>query len=58
MHKTSSISTDRKFFSEVDPDLDKYEDVVLFPEKLAIANKVLRTKEIPKEMRPKVSAEK
>lgn len=58
MQKTSSNSTDRKFYSVVDPELDKYEGVVLFPDKLAIANEVLRTKKIPEEMRPKVPTEK
>ncbi|MEO6282517.1 MAG: hypothetical protein ABIN80_31065 [Dyadobacter sp.] len=58
MQKTSSTPTDRKFYSVVDPELDKYEGVVLFPDKLAIANEVLRTKELPKALRPKVPAEK
>lgn len=45
-------------YAKVDPEMEKYQGVILFPEKLAIANEVLRTKEIPEEMRPKVSAEK
>jgi hypothetical protein len=58
MHKTTSTLKNRKFHSVVDPEMDKYEGLVLFPEKLAIAKEVLRTKAIPEEMRPKVSAEK
>ena len=33
----------------IDESLDKYDNVVLFPEKLAKANEMLRTAGIPKE---------
>jgi hypothetical protein len=45
-------------YAKVDPEMEKYQDMVLFPEKLAVANEVLRTKMIPEEMRPKVSSKK
>ncbi|MBE7178633.1 MAG: hypothetical protein INR69_19690 [Mucilaginibacter polytrichastri] len=31
----------------IDPALDKYRDVVMFPEKLAKANKMLKTAKLP-----------
>ncbi|QRR03554.1 hypothetical protein [Dyadobacter sandarakinus] len=43
---------------EIDPELERYQGIILFPEKLAIANEVIRTKKIPEEMQPKVPAEK
>lgn len=58
MHKTSSNLKSRKFYSVIDPEMEKYEGVVLFPEKLALANEVLRTKKIPGELRSKVAAKK
>jgi hypothetical protein len=59
MQKTLTHQAEKSVpYAKVDPEMEKYQGVVLFPEKLAIANKVLRTKEIPVEMRPKVSSEK
>ncbi|MCE6990789.1 hypothetical protein [Dyadobacter sp. CY323] len=34
----------------IDPSLDRYENMILFPEKLAKANKVLKTKKLPPEL--------
>ena len=39
------IITSTKF--RVNKDLDKYENVVLFPEKLALANKLLKGVKLP-----------
>ncbi len=38
----------KKILVEIDPSLDKYKDVVLFPEKVAKANEMLKTVGLPK----------
>ena len=59
MQKTLTHEAKRRVpYAKVDPEMEKYQDVILFPEKLAIANEVLKTKEIPEEMRPKAPAKK
>jgi hypothetical protein len=39
----------KKIIVEIDPSLDKYKDVVLFPEEVAKANEMLRTVGLPKD---------
>ena len=59
MHTTSTDKlTNRNPYAKVHPEMDKYRDVVLFPEKLAKANEVIANKKIPQLMQPKISAEK
>lgn len=38
---------------QIDPSLEKYRDTVLFPEKLAKANALLKTAKLPKKNVPK-----
>jgi hypothetical protein len=42
----------------IDKSLDKYNDMVLFPEKVAKANEMLRTIGLPKDETPLVEAKK
>lgn len=59
MHTTSADKLKKhSSCAKVDLEMDKYRDVVLFPEKLARANEVIGNKEIPEPMRPKATAKK
>lgn len=46
----TTIETDKKWLPNVtvDPELNKYKDVVLFPEKLAMAKERLKKSGLPK----------
>jgi len=46
----TTIETDKRYIPDisVDPELNKYKDVVLFPEKLAIAKERLKKSGLPK----------
>jgi hypothetical protein len=45
--KKKSIFDGIKFRIRYDPNLDKYKDVVLFPKKLAEANRILKDTKFP-----------
>ncbi len=47
MKSVQDLSTRKAPIVSIDPALDKYRDVVLFPEKLAKANEMLRTSRLP-----------
>lgn len=42
------IRNPKKIKVRYNPDLDKYEDVILFPEKVALAEKILKNVKLPK----------
>ena len=47
MHSINKLNNKKVPIVQIDPTLEKFRDKILFPEKLAKANKMLKTAKLP-----------